>query len=78
VTIFDGIEIALGIQFNKIWRLQNYVSSAWTPQIQLVHVGGDELGSIYVATLKLKENWIRCAFLYNCNCHKRDWLQMVK
>ncbi len=78
MTIFDGIEIAPSIQFTKIWRLQTCASSAWTPQTQLVHVGGDELGSIYATTLKLKENWIRCAFLYNCSCYERDWLQMVK
>jgi len=78
VIILDGIEIALGIWFTKIWHLQKYALSAWTPQTQLAHVGGDELGYVYAATLKLKENWIRCAFLYNYNCHKRDWLQMVK
>jgi hypothetical protein len=55
VTIFDGIKIAPDIHFTKIWHLQNYVSSAWTPQTQLTHVGG-ELGSIYATTLKLKEN----------------------
>ncbi len=55
MTISDGIEVAPSIQFTKIWCLRNYASSVWTPQTQLVHVGGDELRSIYVATLKLKE-----------------------
>ncbi len=78
MTIFNGTKIAPNIQFTKIWHLRNYVSSAWTPQIQLVNVGGDELGSIYAGTLKLKESWIKCAFIYNCSCHKRDWLHTVK
>jgi len=56
VTIFDGTEIALDIQFTKIWCLRNCASSAWTQQTQLVHVGGDELGFVYATTLKLKEN----------------------
>jgi hypothetical protein len=53
VTIFDGTELTPGIQFTKIWCLQNSGSSAWPPQTQLVYVGGDELGSVYAATLKV-------------------------
>ncbi len=49
VTIFDGTELTPGIQFTKIGRLRNSGSSAWPPQTQLVHVGGDE----YAATLKV-------------------------
>ncbi|KAH8944521.1 hypothetical protein BDL97_13G114800 [Sphagnum fallax] len=53
VTMFDGTELAPGTQFTKIWRLRNSGSSAWPPQTQLVHVGGDQLGSVYAATLKV-------------------------
>jgi next-to-BRCA1 protein 1 len=53
VTIFDGTELAPGTQFTKIWRLRNSGSIAWPPQTQLVHVGGDELGSVYAVTLEV-------------------------
>jgi next-to-BRCA1 protein 1 len=56
VTIFDGTELAPGTQFTKIWRLRNSGSIAWPPQTQLVHVGGDELGSVYAVTLELPEH----------------------
>ncbi len=78
MAIFYGTDITLRIQFTKIWRIQNDASSAWTSQTQLVHVVRDELGSIFATTLKLKENWTRCAFLYSYNCHKMDWLKMAK
>jgi hypothetical protein len=53
VTMFDGTELAPGTEFTKIWHLRNSGSSAWPPQTQLVHVGGDELGYVYAATLKV-------------------------
>jgi hypothetical protein len=56
VTIFDGTELAPGTQFTKIWRLRNSGSLAWPQQTQLVHVGGDEMGPIYAATLELPEH----------------------
>ncbi|CAM6049485.1 unnamed protein product [Sphagnum compactum] len=56
VTIFDGTELAPGTQFTKIWRLRNSGSLAWPQHTQLVHVGGDEMGPIYAATLELPEH----------------------
>jgi next-to-BRCA1 protein 1 len=45
VTMFDETELAPGTEFTKIWRLRNSGSSAWPPQTQLVHVGGDDICS---------------------------------
>lgn len=55
VTIFDGTEFAPGAAFTKIWRLRNSGTCAWPKSTQLVHVGGDELGSILAVTLELPE-----------------------
>lgn len=55
VTIFDGTEFAPGAAFTKIWRLRNSGSCAWPKSTQLIHVGGDELGSILAVTLELPE-----------------------
>ncbi len=63
VTMFDGTELAPGTQFTKIWRLRNSGSSAWPPQTQLVHVGGDELGSVYAATLKVIGSLLMISFV---------------
>ncbi len=52
VTIFYGTELAPGTQFTKIRRLRNSGSLAWPQQTQLVHVGGDEMGAKYAATLR--------------------------
>jgi len=55
VTIFDGTELAPGTSFTKIWRLRNSGSVPWPKDTQLVHVGGDELGSVNGTTLELPE-----------------------
>jgi next-to-BRCA1 protein 1 len=55
VTIFDGTELAPGTSFTKIWRLRNSGSVSWPKDTQLVHVGGDELGSVDGTTLELPE-----------------------
>ncbi len=64
VTIFDGTELAPGTQFTKIWRLRNSGSLAWPQQTQLVHVGGDEMGPIYAATLEV-DIWL-CSHYFLC------------
>lgn len=56
VTIVDGTELAPGTHFTKIWRLRNSGSLPWAPQTKLVHVGGDELGSVFVVPLELPEH----------------------
>lgn len=53
VTIFDGTEFAPGAAFTKIWRLRNSGSCVWPRATQLVHVGGDELGSTLVFNIEL-------------------------
>jgi next-to-BRCA1 protein 1 len=55
VTIFDGTEFAPGAAFTKIWRLRNSGTCAWPKSTQLIHVGGDELGSTLAVTLELPE-----------------------
>jgi next-to-BRCA1 protein 1 len=55
VTIFDGTEFAPGTEFTKIWRLRNSGSCAWPKSTQLVHVGGDALGSVLAVDLVLPE-----------------------
>ena len=55
VTIFDGTEFAPGTEFTKIWRLRNSGSCAWPKATQLVHVGGDALGSVLGVDLVLPE-----------------------
>ncbi len=42
-------------------------------KLNLYMLVGMNWGLYYATILKLKENWIRCAFLYNYNCHKKDW-----
>jgi next-to-BRCA1 protein 1 len=53
VTIFDGTELAPGTQFTKIWRLRNSGTFSWPKSTQLVHVGGDELGSVFAVTVEV-------------------------
>jgi next-to-BRCA1 protein 1 len=55
VTIFDGTELAPATSFTKIWRLRNSGSLPWPQYTQLVHVGGDHLGSSEPVTLQLPE-----------------------
>lgn len=55
VTIFDGTEFAPGTEFTKIWRLRNSGSCAWPKLTQLVHVGGDALGTTAAVCLPLPE-----------------------
>jgi next-to-BRCA1 protein 1 len=56
VTIMDGTEMAPGTPFTKIWRLRNSGKIPWAPQTKLVHVGGDELGNVFVVPLELPEH----------------------
>jgi hypothetical protein len=51
VTIKDGTEMAPGTRFTKVWRLRNSGKIPWGPHTKLVHVGGDELGSVLVVPL---------------------------
>ncbi|KAJ7532816.1 hypothetical protein O6H91_13G021300 [Diphasiastrum complanatum] len=55
VTIFDGTEFAPGMNFTKIWKLRNSGNLPWPQNTQLVHIGGDELGSVPVTSLELPE-----------------------
>lgn len=55
VTIFDGTEFAPGTEFTKIWRLRNSGSCPWPKSTQLMHVGGDALGSVQAVDLTLPE-----------------------
>jgi next-to-BRCA1 protein 1 len=55
VTIFDGTEFGPGTEFTKIWRLRNSGSCAWPKLTQLVHVGGDSLGTTAAVCLPLPE-----------------------
>lgn len=54
VTIMDGTEMAPGTRFTKIWRLRNSGKIPWAPQTKLIHVGGDELGSVFVVPLEVR------------------------
>lgn len=56
VTIMDGTEMAPGLRFTKIWRLRNSGKAPWAPLTKLVHVGGDELGSVVAVPLELPEH----------------------
>ena len=56
VTIFDGTELAPGTPFTKIWRLRNSGTLVWPKETQLVHVGGDELGSVYAVTVEVSND----------------------
>jgi hypothetical protein len=53
VTIKDGTEMAPGTRFTKVWRLRNSGKIPWGPNTKLVHVGGDELGSVLVVPLEV-------------------------
>ncbi|KAG6542949.1 hypothetical protein Mapa_015641 [Marchantia paleacea] len=55
VTIFDGTELAPGTNFTKIWRLRNSGTLPWPVDTKLVHVGGDELGCVFIVPLELPE-----------------------
>lgn len=60
VTIFDGTEVAGGTSFTKIWRLRNIGTLRWPHGTQLVHVGGDVLGSDKPSSLELSEEGLPC------------------
>lgn len=60
VSIFDGTEVTYGTNFTKIWRLRNIGSFSWPRLTQLVHVGGDILGSDKPASLELPEEGLPC------------------
>lgn len=53
VTIFDGTELAPGTNFTKIWRLRNSGTLPWPVDTMLVHVGGDELGCVFIVPLEV-------------------------
>lgn len=60
VTIFDGTEVSGGTSFTKIWRLRNIGTLRWPQGTQLVHVGGDVLGSDKPSSLELSEEGLPC------------------
>lgn len=53
VTMGDGTEVSPGAKFTKIWRLRNCGLVFWPVDTKLVHVGGDELGQLEMASLEL-------------------------
>ncbi len=46
VTIPDGTTLLPGQSFNKVWRVRNSGTCAWTPNYRLTFVGGDGLTQI--------------------------------
>lgn len=46
VTIPDDTQIQPGTAFTKTWRLRNSGTCAWEEGAQLIHVSGDEMGTV--------------------------------
>ena len=44
VTVPDGMRVAMGERFTKIWRIQNIGACTWTPEYALVKVYGNSFG----------------------------------
>jgi len=51
VTIPDGMVLAPGAQFTKVWRLRNIGSCAWTANYALIFSGGDRMRTYKAAGL---------------------------
>ena len=45
VRVSDGTTFRTGESFTKVWRLKNIGACTWTPDYDLVFVGGDPLGA---------------------------------
>lgn len=60
ITILDGTEVEAGTEFTKIWRLRNSGTIPWPQQTQLIHIGGNSLGSDGTVNLKLPEGGLPC------------------
>jgi hypothetical protein len=51
VTIPDGTILGRGINFTKVWRVQNIGSCTWTPSYSVVFVNGDGLSASTIVPL---------------------------
>lgn len=52
MTYGRGCPVAPGINFEKVWRVRNDSGGPWPAEVQLMHVGGDEFGSVAPAAVR--------------------------
>jgi hypothetical protein len=56
VTVPPDSILPTGASFNKVWRVQNTGSCAWTRDYALVYIGGDRMGQITIFSLSQRTN----------------------